>query len=133
MQKSPPHPRSSKTPTGGRMTARIILQMSLLETCISNEFNGKRPELSTQYSLGGKWATPNGMTLSPGTPASRVACSLPRGERHVGCCDWLFVTEGSLSSWDLVNGDSFWEILITVGSCIGREKSRRVHGTGGRG
>ena len=31
MKKSAPHPRSMKTPTGGRMTARMILQMSLEE------------------------------------------------------------------------------------------------------
>lgn len=30
MRKSAPQPRSRKTPTGGRMTARMILQISLL-------------------------------------------------------------------------------------------------------
>lgn len=30
MRKSAPQPRSRKTPTGGRMMARMILQMSLL-------------------------------------------------------------------------------------------------------
>lgn len=30
MQRSPPHPRSRKTPRGGRRTAKMILQMSLL-------------------------------------------------------------------------------------------------------
>ena len=29
ISKSEPHPRSRKTPRGGRMTAKIILQMSL--------------------------------------------------------------------------------------------------------
>lgn len=29
MQRSPPHPRSRKTPRGGRRTAKMILQMSL--------------------------------------------------------------------------------------------------------
>ena len=32
MHRSPPHPRSRKTPRGGRRTAKMILQMSLPRT-----------------------------------------------------------------------------------------------------
>lgn len=35
IRKSAPQPRSRKTPTGGRMMARMILQMSLHETRMS--------------------------------------------------------------------------------------------------
>jgi hypothetical protein len=32
IRRSEPHPRSRKTPSGGRMTAKIILQISLAES-----------------------------------------------------------------------------------------------------
>lgn len=35
MQRSPPHPRSRKTPRGGRRTAKTILQMSLSSLLVS--------------------------------------------------------------------------------------------------
>ena len=35
MSKSLPHPRSRKTPRGGRMMAMMILQMSLQQTIVS--------------------------------------------------------------------------------------------------
>lgn len=38
MRRSAPQPRSRKTPRGGRMTARMILQMSLFSNHISGVF-----------------------------------------------------------------------------------------------
>jgi len=38
MRKSAPHPRSRKTPSGGRIMAKMILQMSLAVTAMVMEF-----------------------------------------------------------------------------------------------
>jgi hypothetical protein len=70
MKKSAPQPRSRKTPTGGRMMARRILQMSLLE-------------VSVHMIL--LFVHPNSGSLGM-TSRSRVwlkRSSLPSSERHV--------------------------------------------------
>lgn len=41
MSRSPPHPRSRKTPSGGRMMAKMNLQMSLQSTQLAKDFSGR--------------------------------------------------------------------------------------------
>jgi hypothetical protein len=51
ISRSEPHPRSRKTPSGGRMTAKMILQMSLAERVsrLLNRRGGVGPVCSGAY------------------------------------------------------------------------------------
>jgi len=51
MKRSAPHPRSKKTPRGGRMTAMMILQMSLAVKAIVMDWCSKVLEIGVEYFL----------------------------------------------------------------------------------
>lgn len=57
MSRSAPHPRSKKTPRGGRKMARMILQMSLRESMLAIENHLDDVSCMSLGRMSGLWFT----------------------------------------------------------------------------